>query len=204
MSSETDVINRGLRSIGATRITSRTDGSNSANVADDIYDEVRDELLRCHPWNFATKRTQLSQSATDPEFEFDYAYPLPSDWIMTISVHNNDAGHGTVLYREEFVGSQKVIVASSDQLYLRYVYRVTDANQMSADFRTALSYAIAQALAIPLASSNTLEGTMAKRARSALLRAQSRDALGGYPELRPRGSWASSRGGRKKDDFLSD
>ena len=98
MPAVTDIVNKSLRMIGATRITSLTDGSTNANAANDIYTEVRDELLRSHPWNFATKRAKLAQSATTPTFEFDYAYPLPSDWIRTVSVHDNDPRYGTLFY----------------------------------------------------------------------------------------------------------
>ncbi len=200
----TDVINLGLRRIGATPIVSLTDGSESANAADDIYTEVRDDLLRSNPWNFATKRIKLAQSATTPVFEFDFAYPLPADWLRTISVHDNDAGWGTLLYRMEQVDGQNAIVASSSEIWLRYVSQVTDPNLMAPDFRTALSDAIARDLSIPLASSNALHESMSTRADRSLAKARSSDAMGGFPELRPRGSWASSRSGRRRNHFLSD
>lgn len=206
MSSETIMINHALHKIGGDRITSRTDGSKNANIANDIYDELRDSLLRSHPWNFATKRQQLAQSATAPSFEFDYAYPLPADWMRTISVHDNDAGYGTLLYREELVASQRCIVASSDSIYLRYVYQVTDANLMAADFRTALVSALARDMSVPVAASNTLHDTYANQHLLDISKAKNTDAQGGFPEMRPRGSWASSRGGFRtgRDDFLND
>lgn len=204
MPSETDVVNKALRLIGQSPITSLDDGSDVANVVDDIYTEVRDDLLRSHPWNFATKRVQLARSATDPAFEFDHAYVLPADWIRTISVHDNDAGHGTVLFRMEQVNGQRVFVSSSDAIYLRYVARVTDPNLMSADFRRALAVSLARDLAVPIASSNTLQQTYEASALRSMARARSADGMGSFPELRPRGSWASSRGGFRRNDFLSD
>lgn len=204
MPSSTDVVNAGLRFIGAARITSLSDGTNNANIANDIYEEVRDDLLRSHPWNFATKRSTLAQSGTDPDFEFDNAFVLPADWLRNVSVHDNEAGHGTVLYRTEEVGGQRCIVTSADDIYLRYVYQVTDPNLMAADFRRALELALARDMAIPIASSNTLRQDFEKRADRALARARSADAMGAFPELRPRGSWANARGGWHRDDYLSD
>jgi len=197
-------MNVSLTRIGATVIVSRSDGSKSANAIDEIYETIRDDLLRSHPWNFAIKRVKLAQSATDPTFEFDHAYPLPSDWLRTVSVHDNDAGHGTVLYRMEQVASQRCIVASSDEIWIRYVHRITDPNLMTPDFLSAFEFAMARDLSIPLASSNTLYEQMSKMFKSALAQARSTDAMGSFPELRPRGSWASSRGGWRRDDFLSD
>ena len=203
MPSETDVINVGLRHVGADIIVSLTDGTNSANIASTIYEPARDNLLASHPWNFATKRVKLAQSATEPTFEFDYAYPLPSDWIRTISVHDNDAGHGTVLYRMELINGQRSIVASSSDIWIRYVARVTDPNAMTPDFLDALSKVLARDFAIPITSSNTLYEQMSKAADRAIARARSTDAMGSFPELRPRGSWAASRGGWRRDDLTS-
>ena len=204
MPGETDLVNVALVRIGATVITSLTDGSTSANAANNIYEHIRDDLLSSHPWNFATKRVKLARLSTDPVFEFDFAYALPSDWLRTISVHNNDAGHGTVLYRMEMTDNQKAVVASSDNIWLRYVSRVTDPNFMTADFRNALAMVLSRDLSIPLVSSNTMYEQMSKMTDRAIARARSTDALGSFPELRPRGSWAASRGGRHNDDFLSD
>lgn len=204
MPSEVDVINVALRRIGASPIVNLGDGTPSSNTAEDIYEYDRDTLLASHPWNFATKRIKLAQSSTAPAFEFDHAYPLPSDWLRTISVHDNDAGHGTVLYRMELIGSQKAIVTSSDAVYLRYVARVTDPNAMTPDFLDALSFVVARDFSIPIASSNTLFEQMSKAADRATARARSTDAMGSFPELRPRGSWASSRGGWRRDNLTSD
>jgi hypothetical protein len=204
MPGETDVINQGLREIGATPIVDRTDGSPSANTVDDVYDDIRDDLLRSHNWNFATKRVKLARTTTDPAFEFDYAYALPADWLRTISVHENDAGHGAVLHRMELIGTQRCIVASSEDIWLRYVAKITDPNLMATDFRRALAYSLAEALAIPLASSNTLRQQMESKASRKLASARSADAQGAFPELRPKGSWASSRGGRYRDTTLND
>lgn len=201
MTAETDIVNVALRLIGAQPITSLDDGSESANAADGIYTELLDDILRTHNWNFATKRQKLAQSSTAPAFEFDYAYPVPSDWLKTVSVHDNDAGTGTVFYREEFVADQRVLCCSSSDLYLRYIARVTDPNLMPADFRRIFSLALARDLAVPIASSNTLQDMMSAQYTRALARARSADGMGSFPEQRPRGSWANSRGGQWSDGW---
>lgn len=194
MPSEVDIVNGALRLVGGGRITSLTDGSNNANVANDLYEELRDDLLRSHPWNFATKRQKLAQSVTAPAFEFDHAYPLPSDWLRTVSVHGNDAGTGRIMFRVEHVGGQRAIVTSQDEVWLRYVARITDPNMMAVDFRRALQLALARDMAVPVAASNTLQDNLQRQAERMLARARSADGLGSFPERRPRGSWADSRG----------
>lgn len=195
MSSDTDITNVALRLLKANRITSLTDGSNNANAANDVFTEVRDDLLRAHNWNFATKRQKLAQSATAPTFEFDNAYPLPADWMRTVSVYDNDAGAGTLLYREEEVDDQGSIVTSADELWIRYIYRVTDANRMTADFRAAFSYALALAMPGINNLSTSREDLLERSASRKLRKAKHNDAMGSAPEQRPAGSWVTVRGG---------
>ena len=194
MASETSIANVALRLVGGTRITSLTQGTPNANAVQDIYTELRDNLL-AFPWNFATKRVQLGESATAPTFGYDNAFAHPSDWIYTISIHDNDAGYGTLDYRHEQVAGQNVIVTNVENVYMTYTYKETDPNLMPASFRVALSSALARDLAITIANSNVLEDQLSKRADRDLGRAKSIDAVGSFPEPRPRGSWADSRNG---------
>ena len=194
MASETSIANLALRLVGGTRITSRTQGTPNANAIDDIFDEVRDSLLE-FPWNFATKRVKLAASTTPPTFGFDNAYALPSDWLYTISVHDNDAAVGTLNYRHEQVASQNVISTNSSDVYMTYTYREQNPNLMPASFRVALSSALARDVSITLANSNVLEDQLSKRADRDLGKAKSIDAQGSFPVPRPRGSWANSRNG---------
>ena len=185
-----------MRLLKANRITSLTDGSNNANAANDVFAEVRDDMLRAHNWNFAQKWVKLAKLAATPTFEFDNAFALPADWIRTVSVHDNDAGASAApLYREGEIGSQGVILSSADEMWMRYIYRVTDANRMAADFRAAFAHALA--LAIPGVSniSAAREERLEKSAEKRLRRAKHADAVGSTPERRPVGSWVTSRGG---------
>ncbi len=195
MTSDIDVINVALRRMGSARIVSLTDGSAEANVANDLYSEVLDDLLRQHAWNFATKRAKLAQLSEVPTFEFDHAYTMPANWIRTISVHPNSAGAGTMFYREEHLDDKRVIVTSADEVYLRYIVRITDPNLMPPDFRNAFSMILARDFSIVLGSSNTMHINFNQLSRNAIARARSSDAMGSSPERQPRGSWVNRRGG---------
>lgn len=198
-SSDTDIANRALRLLKAGNITSLTDGSSNANKLNDIFEEVRDDLLREHPWNFGTRMVKLAKGSTAPAFEFDFHYPFPDLWMRTISVHGNDAGASTILYREAEVGGKGGIMTSADEVWMRYVYRVTDPNRMPADFRAAFAYELALAVpGIPNLSAAAREA-LAREARRKLNRAKHNDAMGSTPERRPLGSWLNSRGGLLSD-----
>ena len=196
MASDTGIANVALRLLKANRIVALTDGSNNANAANDVFASVRDGLLRAHNWNFATKRQKLAKSATTPVSGFDNAFPLPSDWIRTVHVHSNDAEAGNPpLYREEELDDGGVIVTDVDELWMRYIYRVTNPNRMAADFQAAFAHALAVAIPGVSNSSAAELAELRTEARSLLNRAKHSDALGSSPERRPPGSWITSRGG---------
>lgn len=190
MATEIGICNSALSKIGVTKaISSLTEGSKTANACNEQYAKLRDDLLRAHLWNFATARAELQASTTAPASEYDFAYQLPSDWIRTVAVHDNDAGEGAVEYRIE--GRQ--ILANALRAWLKYVKRVADPNEMPADFREALALMLAAELAAPIANSNTLKTTLAAEFQRKLRKAKSTDAVEDYPESMPAGSWVTAR-----------
>lgn len=196
MASKTEIANVALVLIGGTRITSFTDGSKNADTLNDIYEDLRRNLL-AFPWNFASTRVELAQLVNDPAFEYEHAYGLPADWLYTVSVHDNDAGAGSIVFKEEQQDSQNVLLANEEKVFLRYTRDEQDVNLWSSNFKRAVSTALARDLAIPIANSNTLHAIMEARATRALSKAQATDAITSFPERRPRGTWVSSRGGRR-------
>lgn len=194
MASEVGIVNRALRAIGESTITSLTEGSRNANVANDIYEQHRDELLRAHPWNFATKRIKLARSANTPVYEYDYQYPIPSDFLRIVEVHDNTDGLGTLEYKMEHDATDGTVIYSfAEEVWLRYVAKITDPNKMSPDFRKALSMSMAVEFATAIAQSNTLSDLMESRYRRALSKARSNDGMEDFPEQFPAGSWVSRR-----------
>lgn len=190
MAAPVDIANVALTKIGASPITSFLDGNASANTVEAVYDAKRDELLREHPWNFATKRAKLAQLSEAPALEFDHAYQLPDDWLRTVAVYDNDDARG---YPPPYKEEGRQILASVDALWLRYVARITDTNAMTADFREALACKLAAEMAVRLANSNTLAELMQQRYERALRVARSTDSLGDRPDRRPHGSWVAQR-----------
>lgn len=195
MASEVGIVNSALLKVGAQTIVSLDDGSDNANVADILYPIHRDNLLRRHTWNFATRRVKLAQSATIPVFEFDYQYPVPSDYLRVVSVSDNTDGNGRIQYKLEWDGSieQRVILSQATELWLRYIALVTDPNRFSTDFREALSYSIAMDFAIKIVQSNTLYDRMEKAFKNAMRIARSTDGQEDWPEEFPEGSWTEVR-----------
>jgi hypothetical protein len=74
-----------LLRIGAKPITSITDASANAIKVNATWEYVRDEVLQLKNWKFAKSRIVLSASATAPIYEYDYAYPLPADYLRLVN-----------------------------------------------------------------------------------------------------------------------
>ena len=195
MATSTDIVNIALRRIGGNRISSlQSDTSKEAVTARDVYDEARRDLLNLHNWNFAAVRVQLTASATAPAFGWDYAYILPADFIRLISVHPHDDDDAGVEYRLEFQSSDdRVLLSNSNQIYIRYVHDLDDANVMSAAFRDVLAWRLAREFAGALSKSAAAADSASNELRRALSRAKSIDGVEDFPERMAEGDWTTSR-----------
>lgn len=189
MADITGICNSALAKIGAARITGVTEGSRNANLCGELYAKCRDDLLRAHAWNFAAARAKLARVAEPPVFGPAHAYALPADWIRCVAVHGDAAGRTAPRYRVE--GDR--LLSDAEDIYLRYVRQVEDANLMPADFRETLACLLARELAVPIAQSNSLEEKLEARFRTRFRRARTTDGLEDLPEPLPLGAWAAVR-----------
>lgn len=140
MSSETSVANGALTLLGERRISSIDENSKTAKLLKERYDEVRDELLRAHPWGFATKRASIAKDTTAPTFGFTNAYTLPTDFLRLIEVNNQ----ADWIYRVE---GGKVVTDLDSPLEIVYTAQITNTDIMDVMFRQTLSAALAADLA---------------------------------------------------------
>lgn len=185
MTSNVEICNVALTRLDRERITSLLDGSTSGNDCNAIFGPTREELLRGHDWNFARSRQKLARLTATPTYEFDYAYQLPTDWLTTRAVHQDDGGRSTPAFRME----GQTILSSAEDIYLTYTKALTSPSGMPADFRNLFSYRLAE----QLGKTSTLREEMAKLVRKAENRARSADAIEDAPDRRPQGSWVTMR-----------
>jgi hypothetical protein len=67
--------------LGASPLSSFSEGTDAAQTCDRLYDDLRDTVLLAYPWSFTLKKVQLAQSVDAPANEWSFAYPLPSDLL---------------------------------------------------------------------------------------------------------------------------
>lgn len=190
MASTVGICNSALIKLGASTIMSLTDGSKNADLCNEQFDKILEDLLRQHPWNFATARQKLAPLTTTPGFGFASAYQLPADWLRVIAVYDNDSGAGAVRYRIE----GRTILSDAAQIYLNYIRTVTDPNEMPATFREALAWRLALDLAQAVTQSTTAQEAMRQGFRSALATAKAVDAVEDFPDPPAASDWIAVRG----------
>jgi len=67
--------------LGAAPLSSFSDGTDEAQVADRLYDDVRDTLLMQYPYSWTLRKKKLARLASGPINEWRYKYQMPGDML---------------------------------------------------------------------------------------------------------------------------
>ena len=128
--------------LGAAPLSSFSEGTDSAQITDRLYDDIRDSTLGMYPWSFSFKKIQLNRTNNTPVNEFKYEYQLPGDRINNVrSVFiNGTSGARPVQYGWEIQGDK--LLSSYEQIYIDYQYP-TPEGEMPTYFVQLLKYMMA-------------------------------------------------------------
>lgn len=179
MTTKVEICSDAALLVGSPPISDLSTNAPSVILTSNLFDDVRDNLLRAHPWNFSTKRVKLSPLVGKPPYGYLYEFKVPSDLIRLISI---DSDHIGLDFRYEG-GS---ILANASSLNLRYIFRNEDASTWPPDFISAVRYELAAQLAFPITKSDSLSQMLAQRAQYALTIAKSNNALENPSQILPR------------------
>lgn len=189
MATETDICNRALQKLGASRITSLTDQSVNARACAAAYYTCRDDLLREHPWNFSIQRFQLAASPTAPAFGPANAYPLPTGWLRVLPpdpfLNSND--------RDWIIEGSQLLTDDGAPLNVRLVMQITDPNLMDVAFREALASKMAFELSEQLTQSNTKKQACAEMFKADIAEARKINAIEKVPQAPVDDTWVTVR-----------
>jgi hypothetical protein len=137
-----------LQMLGAKAISSFTEGTDSANIADSLYQDVKKQTLLIYPWSFVYKKIALAQLLTAPTTEYKYAYQLPGDRIGPPRMVMTSAtpGSGTIRNYRIF-GDQ--LLTDETTIYIDYPYDVQE-YEMPVYFVQLMKYMMCWHLAMPI------------------------------------------------------
>lgn len=175
MATSISICSNALLMLGAKPISDFSDDTDRALIAANLYPQVRDEMLRNHPWNCAIKRTVLSPDVAAPSFGYAYQFTLPSDWMRTLSI--GDYGE-EIDYRSE----GRKILADTDTLKIRYVFANTNEGTWDAAFVDVMTMAMAARMAYAITQSASLAQVKLQEFEMAMKRARAADGQDDPPE----------------------
>jgi len=119
---------------------------------------------------FATDLTAVKWVlSVDPEYDFAYAFRIPTDNLRVLSNENDD----------EFKVEGGVLYTNASSIKIMYIYEVTDTDLFDPAFVTALVSALAGALALAVTNSRNIAVDMKGEAKEKKLEALGTDAQGG-------------------------
>lgn len=148
--SKVELINRALTKVGAAPITSLTDSTNNARIANRVYDSALRSILEECKWNFATKRLTLSSSADSVDW-YDtgetYVYQKPADLIKI---------HGTNYEAATWRVEGEHIFSDTAALGIRYVYFIDEPAKFPSAFAEALEDKLCSDMAYAIVNSRIL------------------------------------------------
>ena len=137
------------------------------------YDAVRRSTLRIHPWNFATTRTTLARSSTDPAFGYEDAFNLPNNYIRLLSI--GDDSIDEIRRRYEIENGQLLINNDGESLNIRYTYDCTTVIKFDPLFVEVFAHRLALKMAPKFSVSTSLKTSIAEDLKDLLPSARSVD-----------------------------
>jgi hypothetical protein len=199
--SQTDICNGALQRVGAATIMDITDNSREARACAVAYDTARRAELRKRKWRFALKRATLAPDTAAPNFEYAYAFTLPSDCLrITHPADNPDLDWQlegrkilTNTMQSPFLGASSQPTVTGPALFLRYVADIEDATQFDASFYVMLQIQLAIAICEPLTQSNTKKQGLQAEYKDALMAAAKAQAFETLPADPPADGWWLAR-----------
>lgn len=147
--SETSICNQALGRINAKQISNvETDTSPQAIQCRLHYEQTRDSLIRSYTWRFASGRETLTEDSETPDFEYDFQYPLPDDFMAEKSIYE---GRFTDINFRSYALEGDLLLTNDDTVDFRYIKKVTDVSKFDPLFVKVLILLIADVLIGPLA-----------------------------------------------------
>jgi hypothetical protein len=184
-----DICNRALQKLGSASITSLTDGSPEATACNLAYEPCKLALLEQHEWGFSIKRDALSADSPAPTWGRENAFSFPSDCLRLAHQYPEDNDY----LIDTIIEGRKILTNESAPLYIRYVYNVTDTNEMTPLFREALATLIAFELCEQITQSNTKKAQLENDLKKIISEAKRSNAIQQAAKDPPTDPWIAVR-----------
>lgn len=168
MANAVSICSNALLMLGAQTINDLNEPVDRAKIASNLYETVRDDLLRDHPWNCTIRRSVLSPDAEPPAFGYSNQFELPADCLRVLEVSESGS-------QIDYLLEGRRLLANTTVLELRYVYLNDVENTWDAGLVKLLTVAMAAAMAYPITQSAALQQSFEQKLEQAKRRARAID-----------------------------
>ena len=186
MANSVSICSNALQMLGAKPINDFNERTEHARLSASLYPDIRDDLLRAHPWNCATKRVILAPLADAPAFDFGYQFALPGDWLRTLQVGQKGQG---LAYRSE----GRNILANVTALPLVYIFRNVVEQEWSTNLVELMTLQMAAKMAYSVTKSSSVRESYRDEFARAFKVAKAIDGQDDPPEEFEEGTLLESR-----------
>jgi len=182
------ICNEAINLLGGQTLTDFTDNTKAARLVEQFYTPAIAQTLRDYDWAFATKRSsELAVLDDEPEFEWSYQYQLPSDCVRVISMS----------VEADFEIEGTVLLTNMTEVYIKYIYLITDVSLFDSLFRRALVRRLAADMAYALTKKRSKEEELILLYDRAISKAKAKDRKETHNVARTpasNDSWTKNRG----------
>lgn len=134
--------------LGARPISSFNEGTDSSNLCDRLYPDIKRTALQMYPWSFSFKKVQLARTINTPVNEYKYEYQLPSDMLGAVRRAYSSNAVGVSSFRDWTIQGDKLLT-NAEAIYIDYQFMVGE-DKMPSYFIQFLKYMMAWHLCYPI------------------------------------------------------
>jgi len=161
----------GLTLIGDQVIEALDDDNDRARVADLFFGDIRDAVLRSHPWGFAKTRVALVEAGGTPVFKWAKHFTLPVGCLRVLGVEEDYPGQ--IPYSIE----GRKLLCDDSSVKILYIAQIVDSGVFDSLFTDCLAARLAMAFAMALSKQKTLIDLAAKVYEMKIQEARTVDGL---------------------------
>jgi hypothetical protein len=169
------ICSNALLMLGAQPINDFTEDSDRARLASNLYEPVRNYVLRRHPWNCAVKRVALAPDVTPPVSDWAFQYTLPSDYMRSLAVGERGA-------EIEFKIESGKLLCDDNPCLLRYVWRNENPATWDDMLVWGMTMSMKAVMAYPITQSTSLDQVVEAALKDVLKQARAVDGMDDSPE----------------------
>ena len=185
--SEVTVCNQALGRLGEYYIMSISEATKLARYCKRFYYTTRDEVLREHPWNFASHRATLTELDNPPEFEWAHAFQLPEDFVRLRRLNSWTEFEEFSKWEIE----ADTLLTDDEVAQIKYTRKITNVALWDPLAVEALSLKLAAKLALPITGSSEIVKDLLLEYKTIVLpQAERIDAAENKDKRKP--AWATS------------